>query len=200
MIFTQIKSKMCIFSDPGPDGELGSVGELGDTVASINRYLHYILHYYVHYKEITLHFTLICWLFCPWTLNWCITFYILLFYIVDCPQREQRRGVRADLQPGLGDPGEPPAGGGQGHGGQPAEPRRHQAQECHGRGWNVLWYNSSNQHCNTSVKEQDHSKSLHISHVTLDTQVWWRWRPTEVVVWSINNINTRLLCAGPWYY
>ena len=59
-IHTYIKSKMCIFSDPGPDGELGSVGELGDTVASINRYLHYILHYYVHYKEITLHFTLIC--------------------------------------------------------------------------------------------------------------------------------------------
>ena len=57
----QIKD-LCIFSDPGPDGELGSVGELGDTVASINRYftLHYILHYYVHYKEITLHFTLIC--------------------------------------------------------------------------------------------------------------------------------------------
>ena len=40
----KIKS-LCVFSDPGPDGELGSVGELGDTVASINRCLQLTLHF-----------------------------------------------------------------------------------------------------------------------------------------------------------
>ena len=71
----------------------------------------------------------------PWPASTGIHYILfMLFHIAHCRQREQRRGVRADLQPGLGDPGEPAAGGGQGHGGQPAEPRQHQAQECHGRG------------------------------------------------------------------
>ena len=50
-IHTNKIKDLCIFSDPGPDGELGSVGELGDTVASINRYLHHILHL-IHYSTL----------------------------------------------------------------------------------------------------------------------------------------------------